>query len=289
MLAVVILPLVGLAAGVWLLWGRAVSLLDLGLLGAVYVATGLGITIGYHRMLTHRAFEAPAAVRAFFLVCGAMALQGGPISWAVDHRQHHAFSDRDGDPHSPHAGRGPDLRARAAGLWHAHTGWLFDPDRKRQVARYGKDLLADRVAVAIQRTFVVWVLLGLFLPGVVGFAVTGTWRGAATGLLWGGLVRVFLNHHVTWSINSICHTFGTRPFETDDLATNNWLLALPSFGESWHHNHHVFPSSAVAGVERGQLDPSAWVIRGLELVGLARRVHRPTGAQLARKRRGDGS
>ena len=285
MVTVVVIPFLAVLAALVLLWNRAVGWQDLGILLAMYVPVALGVTVGYHRMLTHRAFGAPSWVRAIFLAFGSMAVEGGALAWAVDHRTHHAFSDREGDPHSPHAGRGDGVREAISGLWHAHMGWLFDSERKRMVEKYGKDLLQDRLVVFFERTFVLWAVLGFVLPAAAGWLLSGfELRGLLTGLLWGGLVRVFLNHHVTWSINSICHYFGTRPFRTTDLATNNWLLALPSLGESWHHNHHVFPTSAYHGLEKGQVDVSGWVIRGLEKAHLAWDVRRPSGEQLDRKR-----
>ncbi|HUZ85305.1 MAG TPA: fatty acid desaturase, partial [Gaiellales bacterium] len=211
MLVVTVLPFAGLVIAVATLWNRAVGWADLGLLGVMYVLCGLGITIGYHRMLTHKAFEAVPPLKAALLAFGSMAIQGPAIDWAVDHRTHHAFSDKEGDPHSPHHGFQDGLLGQLKGLVHAHVGWMFDHN-PRDRARYAKDLVADRVVSFIDRTFVWWVVLSFVLPFAVGGLISGTWQGALLGLVWGGLVRIFFNHHVTWSVNSICHFFGRKPF-----------------------------------------------------------------------------
>ncbi len=284
MLAVIAIPFIGVLAAITLAWGSAITWLDVALLLGMYFPAAAGITVGFHRMLTHKAFEAPAWVRGTILALGSMAVEGAALTWAVDHRTHHAHSDRDGDPHSPHAGRGDGLLQALHGLYHAHMGWLFERDRVRLAKKYGKDLMADPVTMFIQRTFLVWAVLGFVIPGLIGGAFGG-WRGFLGGVFWGGLVRVFFNHHITWSINSICHVFGRRPFRSTDLATNNWLLAIPSLGESWHHNHHVFPTSARHGLQKGQIDISAGIIRGLEKVGLAWNVRQPSSEQIDRKRK----
>jgi stearoyl-CoA desaturase (delta-9 desaturase) len=284
MVGITVIPFVGVVAAITLLWNQAVGWSDLLLFGTFYVCCGLGITVGFHRMLTHRAFEASAPLKAVLLAFGSIAIQGKAIDWAVDHRTHHAFSDREGDPHSPHHGFADTIGGQLKGLLHAHVGWMFDHHRQAERERYAKDLLKDPIVVFFDRTFYVWAVLGFVIPFCLGYAITGELAGAVTGLVWGGLVRLFFNHHVTWSVNSICHYFGRRPYRTTDLATNNWLLALPSFGESWHHNHHVFPGSAVHGIDKGQLDVSAMVIAAAEKVGLARDVRRVSDEQKRRKR-----
>jgi stearoyl-CoA desaturase (delta-9 desaturase) len=267
-LAAVILPFVAFVAAIVLLWNRAVGPTDLALLFGIYVATGLGITVGYHRLLTHRAFATSPALRTTLAALGSMAIQGSVITWVADHRKHHAFTDEEGDPHSPH-GHGGGFRGAIAGLAHAHLGWLlFDHGRAEQ-ERYAKDLLAEPGLRFVERTFFGWAAFGLFLPFALGWLITGTFAGALTGFLWGGLVRVFLLDHVTWSINSVCHFFGRRRFEVEDESRNVFWLALPSFGEAWHHNHHTFPTSAEHGLKGWELDPSALVIRTLERLGLA--------------------
>ena len=211
-----------------------------------------------------------------FAVLGSMAVQGPVMSWVADHRKHHAHADEEGDPHSPHVGHGDGATGVFRGLWHAHTGWLFSTQGQASARRYAKDLYEDPGMRLINRRFPMLVLLSLAVPALAGWALTGTLAGAASGLLWGGLVRIFLVHHITWSVNSVCHFLGTRRFQTDDHSTNVAWLALPSFGEAWHHNHHAFPRSASHGLRRWErmLDPSALVITVLEKVGLARNVVR---------------
>ena len=273
-LAAVVLPFAATLAAIVLLWNQVVSATDLAILAVMYVITALGVTVGYHRMLTHRAFQSPKPVEYAFAVLGSMAVQGPVISWVADHRKHHAHTDKEGDPHSPHVGHGEGPGSVFRGLWHAHAGWLMTDHGTAASGQYAKDLREDPGMRLINRRFPLIVLAGLALPALAGWAITGTVAGAATGLLWGGLVRVFLVHHVTWSVNSVCHFLGTRRFETDDESRNVFWLALPSFGESWHHNHHAFPRSAEHGLRRWEVDPSALVIRGLERVGLARNVVR---------------
>jgi stearoyl-CoA desaturase (Delta-9 desaturase) len=282
MVAITLVPFVAVLAAIWLLWDSAVSSDDLVLFGVFYVLCALGITVGFHRMLTHRAFVAHPALRAALLVLGSMAVQGEAIGWAIDHRAHHAHSDQDGDPHSPHAGFASGIVGQFRGLVHAHVGWMFHHRRLADRNRWAKDLVDDPVIRFVDRTFVIWAVMGFALAFAIG-GLLGGWHGAFTGLLWGGLVRVFVGHHVTWSINSICHVFGRRPFTAADQSTNNWLLALPSLGESWHHNHHVFPSSAYHGFGR-QLDISGACISAFEHLGLATDVRRVTDQQQARKR-----
>jgi stearoyl-CoA desaturase (delta-9 desaturase) len=281
-LILTIAPFVGFLAAIAVLWGRGVSGIDMVVFLAFYIVTGLGVTVGYHRLLTHRSFRASRPVRAFFAVTGSLAIEGSVISWVAAHRRHHAFADVEGDPHSPHLAEEEGLAGVLKGLWHAHVGWLFD-EEKTSVARWAPDLLKDPVMRRIDRLFPVLAVVTLVLPAVVGFAFTGTLWGAITAFLWGGLARVFLLHHMTWSVNSICHYFGKRPFETTDMSTNNWPLALLSFGESWHNNHHAFPTAAVHGLDRWQLDMSGFVIRALERLGLARDVKRVTQEQVAGK------
>jgi stearoyl-CoA desaturase (delta-9 desaturase) len=239
----------------------------------MYLLTGLGITIGFHRHLTHNAFSSPGPMRYTLAVLGSMAVQGPVIHWVADHRKHHAFTDRDGDPHSPH-GHGEGWRAALAGLWHAHMGWLFEEVGQADMRRYAPDLLEDRGMRLIDRWFLWIVGVSLAIPFALGYAIGGTLEAALLALLWGGLVRIFLLHHVTWSINSICHFFGRRRFDTEDESRNVFWLAPFSFGESWHHNHHAFPRSAHHGLRPWELDVGGLVISGMERVGLARDVVR---------------
>jgi stearoyl-CoA desaturase (delta-9 desaturase) len=273
-LGAVIVPFGATVAAIALLWNRWVTPADLAIAAAMYLVTAVGITVGFHRLLTHRSFQTPKQVEYLFAVLGSMAVQGPVIAWVADHRKHHAHTDEEGDPHSPHVGHGDGVRGVLAGLWHAHTGWLLSTQGRANWKRYARDLYEDPGMRTINRRFVPILLLGLALPALAGYLVSGTPAGAATGLLWGGLVRVFFVHHVTWSVNSVCHFLGARRFDTDDRSTNVFWLSLPSLGESWHHNHHAFPRSAVHGLKRWEFDPSAWIIATMEKVGLARNVVR---------------
>ncbi len=273
-LGAVVLPFAATVAAAILFWNRLVSPVDLAIAAAMYLLTAAGITVGFHRLLTHRSFQTSKTIEYLFAVLGSMAVQGPVISWVADHRKHHAHTDKDGDPHSPHVGHGTGIRGVLAGLWHAHTGWLLSTQGRADWRRYAPDLYEDPGMRTISRQFVPLLLAGLVLPALAGYLVSGTLAGAATGLLWGGLVRVFFVHHVTWSVNSVCHFLGQRRFDTDDRSTNVFWLALPSLGESWHHNHHAFPRSAVHGLKRWELDPSATIIAAMEKLGLARKVVR---------------
>ncbi len=274
-LLAVAIPFVATLAAIVLLWNSAVSATDLAILAVMYLVTGLGITVGFHRLLTHRSFQAPKPLEYGFAVLGSMAVQGPVMAWVADHRKHHAHADEEGDPHSPHVGHGDGVGGVLRGLWHAHAGWLMSTQGQASARKYARDLYEDPGMRRINRRFPQLVLLSLAIPALAGWALTGgTLAGAATGLLWGGLVRIFLVHHITWSVNSVCHFLGTRRFDTDDESTNVAWLALPSLGEAWHHNHHAFPRSASHGLRRWEraLDPSALVIAMLEKVGLARNV-----------------
>jgi stearoyl-CoA desaturase (delta-9 desaturase) len=273
-LGAVVLPFLAVIAAIALFWNRLVSPADLTIAAAMYLLTAVGITVGFHRLLTHRSFQTSRRLEHTFAVLGSMAVQGPVIAWVADHRKHHAHTDVEGDPHSPHVGHDGGLRGVFAGLWHAHAGWLMSNQGRADWNRFAPDLYEDDRMRAISRNFVPLVLAGLALPALAGYLASGTIAGAATGLLWGGLVRIFFVHHVTWSVNSVCHFFGRRRFDTDDRSTNVFWLALPSLGESWHHNHHAFPRSASHGLRRGELDPSAAIITAMEKIGLARNVIR---------------
>jgi stearoyl-CoA desaturase (delta-9 desaturase) len=281
-LAITVIPFVGFIAAVATLWGTGLSGTDAAIALAFYVFSGLGITVGYHRYFTHGSFDTSRFLRGFMAIAGSFAVEGSVIAWVADHRRHHAFSDQEGDPHSPHLDEGPGLRGVIKGLWHAHVGWLFK-EEGTSWQRWAPDLLKDPMIVKIDRLFPLWVALSFGLPPVIGFAVTGTLAGAVTAGLWGSLVRIFMLHHVTWSINSICHFYGKQPFRSDDYSTNNWVLSIISFGESWHNNHHAFPSSAVHGIGRWQIDPSAATIRIAEKLRLVRNVRTVSEKQLRAK------
>lgn len=262
------LPFLGLGFVVWQTWASALHWSDVIVFAIVYVACGLGVTVGFHRHLTHRAFSTSRPVRVTLAILGSAAIEGPVISWVADHRKHHAFADREGDPHSPHVGHSGGLRGALRGLLHAHVGWLFVHTDRAAKRRYAPDLLNDPAIRFVDRTFFVWAILGLLVPFGLGFAIGGSLFAGFTGLLWGGAVRMLVLHHVTYSINSLCHFFGRRRFPTDDESRNLLWLAPLSFGESWHNNHHAFPTSAEHGMRRWELDPSAWVIRLLERMGL---------------------
>jgi len=273
-LGAVVLPFVATVAAIVLLWNSLVTPADLAIAAVMYLVTAVGITVGFHRLLTHRSFRTAKPVEYLFAVLGSMAVQGSAISWVADHRKHHAHTDEEGDPHSPHVGYEGGVRGVFAGLWHAHTGWLFSTQGRADWKRYAADLYEDRGMRAISRHFALLVVISLAFPALAGYLASGTSTGAATGFLWGGLVRIFFVHHVTWSVNSICHFLGSRRFATDDRSTNVFWLALPSLGESWHHNHHAFPRSASHGLRSWELDPSALIITAMEKLGLARNVVR---------------
>ena len=283
MLAISILPLVGLVFAIVQMWGWGVSGRDLAIAGGFYVVTGLGITVGYHRLLTHRSFDVPNWVRVGWAIAGSLAVQGSVIDWVATHRRHHAYSDEIGDPHSPHLDAADGVRGILRGLYHAHLGWMFEPDGT-DAEVWAPDLLDNDAIVKVNRAFP-WLILATFaLPALIGGLLSMSLMGAVTAAVWAGLLRMFLLHHVTWSINSICHFYGTRPFASRDEARNNIWLSLLSFGESWHNAHHAFPASARHGLRWWEFDMSWITIRVMEWVGLARNVKLPTPNQLARKR-----
>lgn len=281
---VVGLPLAALGAAGWIAWGDSLHWQDLVVLALTYVLSGVGITVGFHRLFTHRSFKTTRPVRALLAVLGSMAVEGSVIEWVATHRKHHSFSDRPGDPHSPHVDQAPGWRGAVRGLAHAHVGWMFRGEDMANPARYASDLLADGDLRFIGRTFPLWVVAGLALPFGLGAALTGSVVGGLTALLWGGAVRIFLLHHATFSINSLCHFFGREAFATGDQSRNLAWLAPITFGEAWHNNHHAFPTSARHGLGRRQPDPGAWLITGLERCGLAWDVVRVSPERLKVKR-----
>jgi stearoyl-CoA desaturase (delta-9 desaturase) len=282
-LVAVVVPPLGVLSAAGILWGVAFSSLDLILLVSFYVVCAFGTTIGFHRLFTHRGFETYAPVRAVFAVLGCMTMQGPLTQWVTDHRRHHAMSDQPGDPHSPHVGHGEGLLATVRGFVHAHVGWLFTQKGMERGRDYGKDLYEDRLLVWIDRLYIVWVALTLGLPFLLGYWLGGSWERGVQAFVWAGLVRIFLYQHATFAVNSVCHMWGRRHFRSRDEARNNWVVALLVFGEGWHNNHHAFPASARHGLRRFQLDPSWWVIRALERLGLAWDVKVPSPVQLERR------
>ena len=263
------LPILALGVAVWFSWEGLLHPSDLIVFGILYVLTGIGVTVGFHRLFTHRSFKTGRVVRGALGIMGSASIEGPVISWVADHRKHHAFADLPGDPHSPHVDHGVGLRGALRGLMHAHVGWLFVHDQRGSRDRYAPDLLADPVMRFVDRWFGVWAIGGLVAAFGLGFAIGGSLEAALTALLWGGGVRLFLLHHVTYSINSICHVFGRRRFATADESRNVFWLSLLSFGESWHNNHHAFPTSARHGMRAWEIDPAGLVIGGLAATGLA--------------------
>jgi stearoyl-CoA desaturase (delta-9 desaturase) len=278
------LPPAALVLGGWLAWGGALHWQDVLVLTVCYVLTGLGVTVGYHRLFTHRSFKTTRGVRVTLAVLGSMAVEGPVLEWVATHRKHHRFTDRPGDPHSPHLDDAPGWRGALHGLAHAHIGWMLRGQDMANPARYAKDLLGNRDLRFISRTFPLWVLAGLALPFGMGVALTGSLAGGLTGLLWGGAVRILLLHHITFSINSLCHYFGRRPFTTGDESRNLAWLAPLAFGEAWHNNHHAFPTSARHGLGPRQIDPSGWLIAMLERWHLAWDVVQISSARQHAKR-----
>jgi len=282
-LAAIVIPLAGLVAAMILLWGWGFTWADFGLLVGMYVLTALGITVGFHRLFVHRSFETYTWVKVVLGVLGSMAVVGGLLNWVAQHRRHHQHSDTPDDPHTPHhQGRGVPGVLR--GFWFAHAGWFFAPDPPG-VDRYVRDLSASRAMRVVDKLFPLWIVLGLVIPAVLGGILGGSWVAAWRGLLWGGLVRVFLVHHVTWSVNSAGHLWGARPYRSDDESRNNWVLGVLAMGEGWHNTHHAFPTSARHGLRWWQPDVSYYVIRLMRLFGLAWNVKVPTREMQARERR----
>ncbi len=282
-IAVTVIPFLALGFAVYKAWGGTLHWQDVVVFAIMYVPIGFGVTVGYHRLFTHRSFKTSRPLRALFAILGSAAVEGPVIEWVAYHRKHHTFSDQEGDPHSPHVGHGHGLRGAIRGLFHAHVGWVWFSDDLAEEDRYAKDLLRDPVVRAVDRTFLLWALVGIALPFGLGVALTGSVAGGLTAMLWGGAVRIFLCHQFTFSINSLCHYFGRRRYETNDESRNLAWLAPFTFGEAWHNNHHAFPTCARHGLGRRELDLSAIVIWALERVGLVWDVVRIDPKRRARK------
>jgi stearoyl-CoA desaturase (delta-9 desaturase) len=282
-LATVLIPFIGSVVAIGLLWLSDIGLVEVGLLVSMYILTFVGITVGFHRHFAHKAFQTSTVVRIILVILGSMAAQGPIIHWVSNHRRHHEYSDQPGDPHSPYLYKGETL-GQLRGLWHAHIGWLFDSEITNS-ALFAKDLLRDSAIAKVNRLYLIWVLLGLAIPALLGGVLTLSWMGIFNGFLWGGLVRLFLAHHFSWSVVSISHFYGSRPFDTRDQSTNNSWLAMLNFGEAWHNNHHAFPNSAIFGLKWWQIDLGGWVIRALEKAGLVWDVKMPTAKMIEVKRR----
>jgi stearoyl-CoA desaturase (Delta-9 desaturase) len=282
-LLVTVLPFMAAVYAITRLWGAGISGLDLTLFLSFYLATGLGITVGYHRLFTHRSFRAVRPVKIALAIFGSYAVEGSVIDWCATHRRHHAFADQYGDPHSPHLAQAPGLKGVLLGLWHAHSGWLFD-DEATKPEEYAPDLLADPDIVRISKWFPYLTVGSFVLPPMIAFAVTQSFGAALTAFIWGSLVRIFLLHHVTWSINSICHFYGKEAYRAKDESKNVWALSPVSFGESWHNNHHAFQWSARLGLRAWQVDMGWYAIRVLKVLRLVRDVKVPTAEQLAKRK-----
>ena len=274
-------PFLAVLAAIPMAWGGWLGWSDVLICLVMYAITGHGVTVGFHRFFTHKSFKPNRAVKVGLAIAGSMAIQGPVVRWVADHRKHHKFSDRDGDPHSPWR-YGTDTKALLKGLFHAHLMWLFDPEQTPQ-RKYAPDLMKDPDVVKVSRQFPLWVAVSLLAPPLAGFLLTWSWQGALTAFFWGSLVRVSLLHHVTWSINSICHTLGERPFLSRDKSANVWWLAIPSMGESWHNLHHADPTCARHGVLRGQIDTSARVIWAMEKLGWVYDVRWPVRERVQAK------
>lgn len=281
-LAMTVLPALAVTAAVVSLWGRGIGGRDLGIMLGFYAFTGLGISVGFHRLFTHRSFRAVRPLRALLAVAGSMAVEGSVISWVATHRRHHAYADEFGDPHSPHLALAPGTKGVLLGIWHAHMGWLFDAERSDN-REWAPDMLDEPPMVRIDRWFPQLTIATFVLPAVLGLALSGSWGGMLSAFLWGSLVRIFLLHHITWSINSICHFYGKEAYKARDESRNVWTLSFVSFGESWHNNHHAFPWSARLGLRAWQVDVGWYAIRFLRAVGLIDSVKVPTRKQMEGK------
>jgi stearoyl-CoA desaturase (delta-9 desaturase) len=282
-LTAILLPFAGVVAAPFLAWGWGFGWVDLGLLLGFYIVSALGITVGYHRLFVHRSFETYMWVKFIFAIFGSMAVQGSLLNWAAQHRRHHQHSDTPHDPHSPrHHGSG--VLGTLKGFWHAHIGWFFKPD-PAGMKKYVRDLAASKTLKVASNLFPLWILVGLVLPAALGGLLTQSWMGCLTGLVWGGLVRVFLVHHVTWSVNSACHMWGRRPFKSRDDSRNNAIFGILAMGEGWHNTHHAFPTSVRHGLRWWEIDISYYTIRLMNMVGLAWGLKLPSQQMLLKERR----
>ena len=278
----IFIPFIGSIFAVVLLSLSNIDGLQIGLLVSMYTLTLIGITVGFHRHFSHSSFKTNIAIRIILAISGSMAVQGPVIHWVSNHRRHHQYSDQPGDTHSPHIYEGQKF-AKFRGLWYAHIGWMLNSEVTNSTL-FARDLLQERAIAKVNQLYLVWVLLGLAIPAILGGILSGTWIGGLEGFFWGGLFRIFLAHHATWSINSITHLYGKRPFETKEQSTNNIWLAIPTYGEAWHNNHHAFPNSAKFGLQWWQVDLGYWVIRTLEILGLAWDVKAPTAGMIEAKK-----
>ncbi|WP_293093445.1 acyl-CoA desaturase [Moorena sp. SIOASIH] len=272
--ATIVVPFVGSSVALGLCWQWGIGAVEVGLLVVMYILTITGVTVGFHRYFSHKAFETKPPIRIILAILGSMAAQGSVINWVATHRRHHQYSDQPGDPHSPHFHEEKSL-SKLHGLWHSHLGWMMN-SKLTNYGLFAKDILREPILLKINQQYLTWVILGLAIPAALGGVLTWTWLGVFKGFLWGGLLRLFLVHHAYWYIGSSCHTIGSRPFDTRDKSGNQIWAAIPTFGEAWHNNHHAFPNSARFGLQWWQIDFGSWIIRCLELVGLAWNLKVPT-------------
>ena len=281
-LLTILIPVLGTVTAIASLRYFPIGTIEVVLLVVMYAITIFGIEVGFHRYFSHHAFQTSTPVKGILAILGSMAAMGGVVFWVAHHRRHHQCSDLIGDPHSP-ALHGDSMSDKFQGLWHAHVGWTLTGEISNSTL-FAKDVLQDPIVAQINRWQQVWVILGLAIPAVIDGLLTGTWLGVFQGFIWGGLVRIFLGHQLYWTTNSLCHFYGNRPFVVDDDSSNNFWLAIPSWGQSWHNNHHAFPNSATMGLEKWQLDPGIWVLRVLESMGLVWQLKVPTAKQIKAKK-----
>jgi stearoyl-CoA desaturase (delta-9 desaturase) len=282
-IAVTMVPFLLLALAVKQAWNGLLHWEDILVFTIMFVPIGFGVTVGFHRLFTHRSFETSRPMRALWAILGSASVEGPVIEWVAYHRKHHAFSDQEGDPHSPHHDHGDGWVGAVKGLFHAHMGWVWFSDDLAEEQRYAKDLLKDPVVRAVDRTFLLWVVASIAIPFGLGVALTGAVAGGLTAMLWGGAVRIFLTHHITFSINSLCHFFGRKRYDTGDESRNLAWLSVFTFGESWHNNHHAFPTSARHGLGWREIDLSGSLISLMERVGLVWNVVRISPERRASK------
>jgi stearoyl-CoA desaturase (Delta-9 desaturase) len=282
-LATILIPTIGFLVAVLQILFFDVEVVEIGLLISMYVLTMIGVEVGFHRHFSHRSFQSNRVIRIALAILGSMAAQGPPIYWVSSHRCHHQYSDRSGDMHSPYVS-GDNPLQQLQGMWHAHLGWMLKNNIPNSIL-YAKDLLRDPIITKVNQLYLVWVILGLIIPAILGGLLMWTWQGILQGFLWGGLVRIFLVHHAVWSVNSLAHLYGSRPFKTDDSSTNNVWLVIPSLGGAWHNNHHAFPTSAVNNLRWWQIDLGGYIIWILEKLGWAWNVNRPSEKMLQIKKR----
>ncbi|MEH2066047.1 MAG: fatty acid desaturase [Nostoc sp.] len=282
-IATIIIPLIGTMIALKFAWDFGINLMELALLLVFWFLTMVGgITVGFHRVLSHCTFKTHPSVRVGLAILGSMAAQGPVINWVSNHRRHHQYSDQIGDTHSPNLHQG-GFWGRLNGIWYSHIGWMLNCEITNSTV-FAKDLLQDPVIKKVNQQYLVLVFLGLLIPAILGGLLSGTWIGIWQGLLWGGLVRIFVVHHLTWTINSISHLYGSRPFNSSEQSTNNVWLAIPTGGEAWHNNHHAFPNSAKFGLQWWQVDLGYWLIHTLEVLGLAWDVKVPTLGMIEAKK-----